>query len=81
MYNMDAEAVRQLRMCLEWVFVVRGDTGSYRIISWIVSYFRLDCIISDRLYIIISAGSGNTGFCAIDGYWLDGTDGLNGALM
>ena len=51
---MNAEAVRQLRMGLEWVFLVRGDTGSYRIIGWIVSYCRLDCIISSAgLYRIV----------------------------
>ena len=33
-------------MGLEWIFLVRGDTGSYSIIIWIVSYCRLDCIIS-----------------------------------
>ena len=50
-------------MGLEWVFLVRGDTGSYHI-GWIVS--------------------GNTGFYALAGYWLngtDGTDGLDGTLV
>ena len=30
---------------------------------------------------IVSSGSGNTGFYALAGYWLDGTDGLDGALV
>ena len=30
---------------------------------------------------IVSAGSGNTGFYALAGYWLDGTDGLDGAVV
>ena len=36
---MDAEAVRQLMMGIEWVILVRGDTESYRIIGW------MDCIV------------------------------------
>ena len=44
--NLDAEAVRQLRMGLEWLFLIRGYTGSYHIIGWIVLYCRLDRIIS-----------------------------------
>ena len=59
---MDAEAVRKLWMGLEWVFLARVDTGSYRIIDWIVSYFRLDHIVSAGLDRVVSAGSGNTGF-------------------
>ena len=43
---MDAEEVRQLRMGLGWVILIRGDTGSYSIIGWIVSYHRLDRIVS-----------------------------------
>ena len=62
-------------------------------IEWVVSYFRLcwmDRIVSTGpfrwivSYRIISAGSGNTGFYALAGYCLDGTDGtdgLNGALV
>ena len=65
-------------MGLEWVFLVRGDTGSYRIIGWIVSYCWLDRIILAGLDGIVSAGSGNTGFYALDGYWLDGADGTDG---
>ena len=45
--------------------------GSYRI-GWIASYR------------IVSSGSGNTGFCALAGYCMDGmggTDGLDGALV
>ena len=66
-------------MGLEWVFLIRGDTGSYRFIGfigWIVYYFWLDRIVS--------AGSGNTGFYALDVYWLygkDGTDGIYGTLV
>ena len=33
-------------MGLGWVFLIRGYTGSYRIIGWIVSYRRLDRIVS-----------------------------------
>ena len=81
---MDAEAVRQLRMGLGWFFLVRGDNGSYLIIGfigWIVLY-RIGWIVSyHRLDRIVSAGSGNTGFYALAGYWLDGTDGLDGALV
>ena len=86
--NMDAEAVRQLRMDLGWVFLIRGDAGSYCIIGWIVSYRRMDRIVSsDGSYHIGWIGSyrigwivsGNTGFYALDGYWLDGADGTDGA--
>ena len=58
-------------------------------VGWIVSY-RVDCFaVSDRivwigLYRIVSSGSGNTGFCALASYCLDGmdgTDGLDGALV
>ena len=61
--------------------------GLYRIvgwIGWIVSYRRLDCIVSDALDCIVSAGSGNTDFYALSGYWwygTDGTDGLDGTLV
>ena len=41
---MDAETVRQLRICLGWVFLVRGDVG------WIVLDYRLDCIVSAGSY-------------------------------
>ena len=82
-------------MGLEWVFMVRGDNGSHRIIGFIgciVSYCRLDRIVSsgsyqlkgvvsDGLDLIVSAGSGNTGFYVLAGYCLDGTDGLNGVLV
>ena len=49
--------MRQLRMGLGWVFLIRGEAGSYcivssarsyRIVGWIVSY-RLDLSISYRL--------------------------------
>ena len=50
---MDTEAVRQLSMGLGLFFLIIGDTGSYRIIVWIVLYFQLDCIISSaKLYCI-----------------------------
>ena len=41
------------------------------------------CISWIGLYHIVSylAGSGNTGFCALAGYCLDGMDGLDGALV
>ena len=72
--------MRQLRMDPKWVFLIRGDTGSYRIIGWIVSH-RLDRIVSSGLDHIVSAGSVNTSFYALAGYWLDGTDGLDVALV
>ena len=46
---------------------------------WIILYHWLDFIVlSVGLDLIVSAGSGNTGFYAPDGYWLDGTDGTDG---
>ena len=87
---MDDEAVRQLRMGIGWVFLIRGDAGSYRIIGWIVSYRRMDRIVSLAesyrigwivLYCINWIVSGNTGFYALAGYWLDGTYGMDGALV
>ena len=51
---------------------------SDQIILWIISYHRLDFIVSSVLDRIVSAGSGNTGFYALAGYWLDGTDGTDG---
>ena len=71
-------------MGLEWVFLIRGYTGSYFIIVCIVSYCWLDRIVSDVLDCIVSDGSGNTWFYELAGYWLygtDGTDGLDGALV
>ena len=65
---MDAEAVRQLRMGLGWIFLIRGDT------VWIVLAYRLDRIVSDGSYSIIWIVFGNTGFYVLDGYWLDGTN-------
>ena len=63
-------------MGLEWVFLIRGDTGSYCIIGWIVSYCWLDRIVS-------SAGSYRIGWirkhwilCA--GWLLDGWDRWDG---
>ena len=41
---MDAEAVRQLRMGLGWVFLIRGDAG------WIVLAYRMDRIVSAGSY-------------------------------
>ena len=44
----------------------------------------MDRIVSAVLDRILSAGSGNTGFNALAGYWLDGmdgTDGLDGVLV
>ena len=54
---MDAEAVRQLRMGLEWFFLVIGDNGSYHIIGfigWIVLYCRLYRIVLAGLDRIVS---------------------------
>ena len=77
--------MRQLRKGFEWVFLVRGDTESYRIIGWIVSYCWLDRIVlSAGSYRIVLSGSGNTIFYVLAGYWLDrmdGTDGLDRALV
>ena len=52
---MDAEAVRQLRMVLGWVFLIRGDA------VWIVLAYWLDRIVSAGSYhigwiCIVSAG-------------------------
>ena len=71
-------------MGLAWVFLVIGDTGSYHIIVWIVSFCWMNRIVLAGLDHIVSAGSGNTGFYVLAGYWLDetdGTDGLDGALV
>ena len=57
--------------------------GLYWLIGWIVLY-PLDRIISSGLYRICWIVSGNTGFYALDGYWLygkDGTDGIYGTLV
>ena len=65
-------------MGLGWVFLIRGD------VIWIVLAYRLDLIVSAGSYCIGWIVSGNTGFYALAGYWLDwtdGTDGLDGALV
>ena len=58
-------------------------------VGWIVSY-RLDCIAGSYRtgwigsYLIVSNGSGNTGFCALAVYCIyvmDGMDGLDGVLV
>ena len=61
-------------MVLGWVFLIRGDA------VWIVLTYRLDRTLSAGSYRIGWIVSGNTGFYALDGYWMDGTDRLNGAL-
>ena len=61
---MDAKAVRQLRMGIEWAFLIRGDIGSYCIISWILSYCRMDRIV-------LLAGSYRNRLDWIVSYWLD----------
>ena len=43
-------------MGLGWVFLIRGDAGSYRIIDWIISYCQLDWIVSSVLDCIVSTG-------------------------
>ena len=71
-------------MGLGWFFLVRGDTGSYRIIGWIVSYCRIDYIVSlDGLYCIVLIRSYRIRWirkhwilCA--GWLLSGWDGLDG---
>ena len=81
---MDAESVRQQRMGLEWFFLVRVDTGLYRIIGWIVLYYRLDHIVSSSgSYCIGWVGSYCIGWirkhwllCA--GWLLAGWDGWTG---
>ena len=50
-YNLDAEAVRQMRMGLGWVFLIRGDAG------WIVLAYWLDRIVSAGSYRIGWIGS------------------------
>ena len=56
-------------MGLEWVFLVRGDTESYRIVGWIVLYCRMDRIISPAgSYHIGWIGSYRTG--CIRNHWL-----------
>ena len=60
--------------------------------DWIISYRRLDHIESPGLDRSVLAGSycigwfvsGNNGFYALAGYWMDGmdgTDGIDGKLM
>ena len=65
-------------MGLGWVFLVRGDAG------WILLSYRPDRIVSAGLYCIGWIVTGNTGFYALAGYWLygtDGTDGIYGTLV
>ena len=50
------------------------SAGSYHIGSII----SLDRIVSAGLDSIVLAGSGNTGFYALAGYCMDGTDGMDG---
>ena len=69
---MNAEVVRQLRIGLGWVFLIRGDA------SWIILAYWLDRILLAGLYCIGWIISGKTGFYALSGYWLDGTDGTDG---
>ena len=57
-----------------------SSAGLYHIVGWIAPYSRLDHIVSAGLDCIVLAVSGNTGFYALTGYCLDGTDGLDGAL-
>ena len=74
-------------MGLEWVVpycrLCRMDhivfSGSYR---WIVLY-RMELAGLDGIvyYRIVSDGSVNISFYALAGYCLDGTDGLDGALV
>ena len=54
--------------------------GLYCIIGWIVLY-QMDRIIPYGSYRIVWMVSGNTGFYVLDGYWLDGKDGLDGKLV
>ena len=51
-----------------WVFLIRGDT------VWIVLAYWMDRIVSDGSYSIIWIVFGNTGFYALAGYWIDGTN-------
>ena len=56
-------------MGLVWVFLVRGDTVSYRVIGFIVSYCRLDIIVlSAGSYHIVWIGSYRIGW--IRKHWL-----------
>ena len=71
-------------MGLEWVFLVKGDTGSYCIIIWIISYCWMDHIVSSAgSYRISWIGSyriswirKNWLLCA--GWLLSGWDGWDG---
>ena len=81
--------LRQLRMGLRWLFLIRGDAG------WIVSSYWLDHIVpagSYRIGWIISywldhivlAGSYQDTLAFMRWlicYWLCGTDGLDGTLV
>ena len=51
--------------------------GLYWLIGWIILYW-LDRIISAGSYCIGWIVSVNTGFYALAGYYLDGTDGTDG---
>ena len=64
--------MRQMRIGLGWVFMIRGDD------CWIVLAYWLDSIISDGLYCIGWIVSRNTGFYELAGYWLNGTEGTDG---
>ena len=62
-------------MGLGWVPLIRGDAG------WIVLSYWLDHIVSAGSNHIGWIVSGSTGFYALAGYWLDGTDGLDYTLV
>ena len=73
---------------LDWIVSYRLDLIVSYWLDWIILY-RIDWIVSYRLYWIVLyrivlAESGNIGFSALAGYCLDGmdgTDGLDGALV
>ena len=58
-----------------------SSAGLYFIVGCIVSYRQLNRIVSAGLYRIVLDGSVNTDFYVLAGYWMDGTDGLDGALV
>ena len=55
-------------MGIGWVFLIRGEAGSYRIFVWIVLYRWLDRIISAGLDCIVLAVSYRIGW--IVSYWM-----------
>ena len=73
-----------LRQWGNWGWVLDGYfwseetlAGLYWLLGWIFLY-RLDCIVSAGSYCIDCILLEKTGFYALSGSWLDGTDGMDG---